>query len=89
VKICKNSKKTGLSELINLSLNSTLSRTILTSSATLLSLIALMIFGGEVLKSFSMTVFFGIFIGTYSSIYISAPILLYMDPRNKKLKQHH
>jgi len=82
-------KKTGLSELINLSLNSTLSRTILTSSATLLSLIALMIFGGEVLKSFSMTVFFGIFIGTYSSIYISAPILLYMDPRNKKLKQHH
>ena len=82
-------KKTDLSELINLSLNSTFSRTMLTSTATLLSLIALMVFGGDVLKSFSVTVFFGILIGTYSSVYISAPVLLYMDPRNKKAKKHH
>lgn len=79
-------KKSDLSELINSSTNSTLSRTILTASATLASLLALILFGGEVLFSFSMATFFGIIIGTYSSIYISAPILLYFDPRSKKQK---
>ena len=76
-------KKSNLSELINSSTNSTLSRTILTASATLVSLLALIFYGGEVLFSFSMATFFGIVIGTYSSIYISAPILLYFDPRSK------
>ncbi|MFM2200544.1 MAG: preprotein translocase subunit SecF [Pseudomonadota bacterium] len=76
-------KKSNLSELINSSTNSTLSRTILTASATLVSLLALIFYGGEVLFSFSMATFFGIIIGTYSSIYISAPILLYFDPRLK------
>jgi preprotein translocase subunit SecF len=80
-------KKANLSDLINMSLNSTLSRTFLTSITTLLSLTALMIFGGETLKGFSVAVFFGILVGTYSSIYISAPVLLYMDPRNKKNKK--
>jgi len=74
-------KKIELSNLINSSINSTLSRTLLTSGATLLSLLALVLFGGEVLKSFSQAAFFGILVGTYSSIYISAPILLYFDPR--------
>ena len=77
-------KKMNLSELINLSINATLSRTILTVSTTLLTLVSLMIFGGDALKSFSIATFCGIAIGTYSSIYISAPILLYIDPRNKK-----
>jgi len=77
-------KKLDLNQLLNMSINSTLSRTIITSGVTLLSLLALILFGGEVLKSFSLAVFFGIAIGTYSSIYISAPILLYMDPRKKK-----
>lgn len=77
-------KKMDLVDLINSSLNSTLSRTVLTSGATLLSLLALVLFGGEVLKSFSQAALFGIFVGTYSSIYISAPILLYLDPRKKK-----
>lgn len=77
-------KKMDLAELINSSANSTLSRTILTSGATLLSLLALVLFGGEVLKSFSTAAFFGILVGTYSSIYISAPILLYIDPRKGK-----
>lgn len=76
-------KKSNLSELINSSTNSTLSRTILTASATLVSLLALIFYGGEVLFSFSMATFFGIIIGTYSSIYISVPILLYFDPRLK------
>lgn len=79
-------KKTNLTDLINSSTNSTLSRTILTASATLVSLLALIFYGGEVLFSFSMATFFGIVIGTYSSIYISAPILLYFDPRKKEKK---
>jgi preprotein translocase subunit SecF len=70
--------------LINSSTNSTLSRTILTASTTLISLLALIFFGGEALFSFSVATFFGIALGTYSSIYISAPILLYFDPRKKE-----
>lgn len=80
-------KKMDLSALINLSINSTLSRTILTAGTTLTSLLALILFGGEVLKSFSIATFFGVALGTYSSIYISAPILLYLDPRKKKVEK--
>lgn len=79
--------KINLVDLINSSNNSTLSRTILTASTTLISLLALILFGGEALFSFSMATFFGILIGTYSSIYISAPILLYIDPRKKDQKK--
>ncbi len=79
-------KSMDLSQLINLSINSTLSRTILTAGTTLTSLVALILFGGDALKSFSLSLFFGIIIGTYSSIYISAPILIYIDPRNKKTR---
>lgn len=79
-------KKAELLNIINSSLNSTLSRTVLTASTTLLSLLALILFGGEVLKSFSIASFVGILIGTYSSIYISAPILLYINPRKEKGK---
>jgi preprotein translocase SecF subunit len=79
-------KKMDLDDLINSSANSTLSRTILTSGVTLFSLLALMIFGGEALHSFSTATFVGIVIGTYSSIYISAPILLYLDPRQEEKK---
>ena len=82
----KKDPKNSLKNLINSSTNSTLSRTVLTAGTTLFSLIALIIFGGEALKSFSIATFFGIAIGTYSSIYISAPILLYFDPRSGKAK---
>ena len=82
----KKDSKNSLKNLINSSTNSTLSRTVLTAGTTLFSLIALIIFGGEALKSFSIATFFGIAIGTYSSIYISAPILLYFDPRSGKTK---
>lgn len=77
-------KKMDLSDLINSSANSTLSRTILTSGVTLISLLALIVYGGEVLFSFSVATFFGILVGTYSSIYISAPILIYLDPRKEE-----
>lgn len=62
-------------EIINLSINETLSRTTLTVLTTLLANGALILFGGEAIKSFSILVFFGITFGTYSSIFVSAPIL--------------
>ena len=62
-------------ELINLSINETLSRTTITSLTTLIANLALIMFGGEAIKSFSVLVFVGVFVGTYSSIFISAPIL--------------
>lgn len=80
----RRNKKMDLGILINSSINSTLSRTVMTAGVTLVSILALIFFGGEVLHSFSVATFFGIAIGTYSSIYISAPILLYMDPRKKE-----
>ncbi len=69
-------KKISANDLINLSINETLSRTTLTVLTTLISTAALIFFGGDKLFSFSVTVFFGIAIGTYSSIYVSAPILI-------------
>ncbi|HSQ98051.1 MAG TPA: protein translocase subunit SecF [Rickettsiales bacterium] len=80
-------KKEGMTAVINRSLSTTLRRTLLTSSTTLLSLLILVILGGESIKNFSFMVFIGIIIGTYSSIYISAPILLYVGVNSKKLKQ--
>lgn len=69
-------KKMDLGELIDLSLNETLSRTIMTSVTTLIALTALFIFGGEVIRSFTFAMIFGIIIGTYSSIYVAAPVLM-------------
>ncbi|MBN8827679.1 MAG: protein translocase subunit SecF [Sphingobacteriia bacterium] len=68
--------KTPFPEIINRSINDTLSRTTLTVATTLLANLSLILFGGEVVKSFSFAMFFGILIGTYSSIFISAPVLL-------------
>ncbi len=69
-------KKTPLPELLNLSINQTLSRTIMTSFTTLIALCALFFLGGAVLRSFSFAMIWGIFIGTYSSIFIASPFLL-------------
>jgi preprotein translocase subunit SecF len=80
-------KNMNLLNVVNSSINSTLSRTILTSGFTLFSLLALMIYGGDVLFSFSAATFFGIVIGTYSSIYISSPIIIYFDPRKKEAEK--
>ena len=74
----KRYKKMPLSDLINLSLNTTLSRTTVTSGLTLLSVLALYIFGGEVLHGFSVALIWGIVIGTYSTICVATPLLLYM-----------
>lgn len=68
-------RKKTTSEIINLSINQTLSRTTLTVLTTLIANISLIMFGGEAIRSFSLLVFFGILIGTYSSIFVSAPVL--------------
>lgn len=70
-------KRMELSELLDLSLNETLSRTIMTSATTVVVLLVLYFVGGEVLRNFSFAMLFGIFIGTYSSIFVAAPILTY------------
>lgn len=74
-------KKMSIFDLLNLSINDTLSRTVLTASTTLLSSIALLLFGGEVIRAFSAAMVFGVVIGTYSSIFISAPTLIYLNLR--------
>ena len=71
-------KTMDLDALLNLSINDTLSRTILTSVTTLLALLALFIFGGEVIKGFSFAMIWGVIVGTYSSIWIAVPLLVYM-----------
>src|SRR6267378_4749402 len=68
-------------ELINLALNETLSRTILTVSTVALAVLSLLLFGGEVLKGFSIAMLWGIVIGTYSSLFIAAPLLYYIRPK--------
>jgi preprotein translocase subunit SecF len=74
-------KKIKLFELLDLSMNSTLPRTIITSVTTILSLIALSIFGGDAIWGFCIALLFGVVIGTYSSIFVAAPILIYLGVR--------
>ena len=81
-------RREKLSEIVNRSINQTLSRTILTAGLTFLTVLALFLFGGEVLHGFSLALVIGILIGTYSSIAIAAPILVaYQDWRIDKNKQ--
>lgn len=76
-------KHDTLITIINMSLTTTLRRTLLTSSTTLASLLILALIGGDTLKYFSLVVMYGIIIGTYSSIFISTPLLLYIHKNNK------
>src|SRR5207248_9606354 len=69
-----------LRELINLALNETLSRTILTVSTVALAVLSLSFLGGQVLRGFSIAMLWGVVIGTYSSLFIAAPILYYVRP---------
>lgn len=79
-------KKTPLGDLINRSINETLSRTVLTSTVTLLSLLGLYFFGGPVIAAFSLPIIVGITAGTISSITVSAPLLLHMKLRPDQLE---
>ena len=69
-------KKMPLTELLDLSMNQTLSRTVLTGLTTLMALMALYLFGGEVIRSFVFAMLFGILVGTYSSIFVAGPLLI-------------
>lgn len=81
-------RRESLTNVINLSVNQTLSRTILTSGLTFLTAISLFLFGGQVLHSFAFALVVGIIVGTYSSIFIASPILVFwqnfMDSRGSK-----
>jgi preprotein translocase subunit SecF len=77
----KKYKKMPLGELINKSLNETLSRTVLTATTTLLALLALYFLGGKVISTFSLPIIIGITVGSFSSICLAAPLLLYLKLR--------
>lgn len=74
--------KRSLSEIINSSINQTLSRTLLTSGTTLLVVLALFFFGGEIIHDFSFALLVGVFVGTYSSIFIASVFLVYWASRH-------
>ena len=74
-----------INEITNLSINETLSRTIITSLTTLLALVSIFIFGGEILKGFSLAMILGVIFGTYSSIYIANPILEYLNVSHRTI----
>jgi len=81
-------RRDRLADIVNKSINQTLSRTILTAGLTFLTVLALFLFGGEVLRGFSFALVIGILIGTYSSIAIAAPILVaYQESRAERGKQ--
>ena len=73
-------KRMPLGELINLSTNQTLARTVMTSVCVALSVIPLVLFGGDALYGFSVAILFGVVLGTYSSIYVASALLLLMPP---------
>ena len=76
-------KSMGLADLIDFSINSVLPRTILTSLATLMALIALYLFGGEVIRGFSFAMIWGVVVGTYSSIFIASPVLILLGTKRE------
>jgi preprotein translocase SecF subunit len=80
-------KTRPLFDIINTSISQTMSRTILTGGTTILTVLVLLIFGGEVLRSFAFTLFFGIIIGTYSSIFVASTLVYeYATKYNKKVE---
>jgi preprotein translocase subunit SecF len=77
----KKYKKETFEQILNRSINETLPRSVLTHGTTLSSLLALTIFGGEVIRPFALVMFFGVFTGTFSSIYIASPVLMAIEKR--------
>ncbi len=76
-------KKLSLTDLLNQSINETLSRTTMTSITTLLALGALAIFGGAVISGFTLAMIWGVVVGTYSSVFVAAPLLMYFGVRRE------
>jgi preprotein translocase subunit SecF len=80
-------KTMPIPELLDLSVNSTLSRTAITSTTTILALIALVFFGGTAIEGFALVMLFGVMVCTYSAMFVSTPVLLYLDVRAGRLDQ--
>jgi SecD/SecF fusion protein len=74
-------RKGSVSEIMNLSINETLSRTMITGGVTLLTTVALFFFGGPVLADFALTILIGVLVGTYSSVFVASPIVLWWSGR--------
>ena len=79
----KKYSKTSITDICDLSTNQTLSRTLITSVTTLLALLSIYFFGGAILKGFSFAMIIGVVVGTYSSIFVAAPILVYTKVNQK------
>jgi len=79
--------KLDVDQISNLSVNETLSRTLITSVTTLLALFSIFILGGEILKGFSFAMILGVIIGTYSSIFVASPVLKYLNVTYKTLEK--
>ncbi len=79
--------KISISDVANLSINETLSRTIITSITTLLALVSIYILGGEILRGFSFAMILGVIIGTYSSIFVASPVLKFFKVSHKTLEK--
>ncbi len=79
--IMRKHRKIPLADVCNIAINQTLSRTVMTSLLTLLAMVALWFFGGEVIQGFTDALLFGFVVGTYSSVYVAASLLLYMNLR--------
>ena len=79
--------KLDVDQISNLSVNETLSRTLITSVTTLLALFSIFILGGEILKGFSFAMILGVVIGTYSSIFVASPVLKYLNVTYKTLEK--
>ncbi|BCB19568.1 protein-export membrane protein SecF [Bosea sp. ANAM02] len=80
-------KTMPVAELLDLSVNSTLSRTAMTATTTFLSLLALVIFGGTAIEGFALVMLFGVVVCTYSAMFVSTPVLLYMDVRSAGVRE--
>ena len=80
-------KKKKLVDVLNLSVNEMLNRTLMMTLTTLVVLIALFVYGGEVIHDFAFALIVGVVVGTYSSTYIAAPVVLWMNSRNKTAKE--
>lgn len=85
--IMRKYRKKPLAEVCNIAINETLSRTVMTSLLTILALLSLWFFGGEVIQGFVDALLFGFVVGTYSSIYVAAALLLYLNLRAKPEEQ--
>src|SRR5205807_5706305 len=74
-------KRMSTADIIDMSVNAVLPRTIMTATTVFLALLSLVIFGGQVIRSFSLAMMWGIFVATYSSVFICSPMLIYLGLR--------